>query len=177
MQGRREKADTQTVTGSDLASLKTATPKLARFLSVQPLNRSFRYSPQKPCKALCGRRCRPLCPARGKQGNPSLSPAYFRTACRFRHKRCENRPKQRFAFAGLVFTRFVAVSRHTGRHRGLRTGLWRQYQCRSFALTSLTSVCSVFMGFGFLGFGTAEGETVPERISINSRTPAGTVFA
>ena len=29
---------------------------------------------------MCGRRCRPLFPARGKQGNPSLSPAYFRTS-------------------------------------------------------------------------------------------------
>lgn len=33
-----------------------------------------------------------------------------------------------------------------------------------------------FMGFGLFGFGTAEGETMPERISINSRTPAGTVL-
>ena len=32
------------------------------------------------------------------------------------------------------------------------------------------------VGRGFLGFGAAEGEAVPERISIKSRTPAGTVF-
>ena len=65
---------------------KTATPKSARLKFEQPRKVGFRYIPQKPCKALCGRRCRPLCPARGKQGNPSLSPAYFRTACRFPQK-------------------------------------------------------------------------------------------
>ena len=136
---------------------KTATPKLARFLSVQPLNRSFCCCPQKSRKALRGRRCRPLWTAEGKQRNPSAFTCLFSYCLPISAKPGENRPKQRFAFAGLVFTRFVAVSRHTGRQRGLRTRLWRQYQCRSFALTSLTAVCSVFMGFGLFGFGTAEG--------------------
>ena len=35
---------------------------------------------------------------------------------------------------------------------------------------------SVFMDFGFLGFGTAEEETMPDFMSIKSRTPAGTVL-
>ena len=87
--------------GSALASLKTATPKLARFLSVQPLNRSFCCRPQKPCKALCGRRCRPLCPARGEQGNPSLSPAYFRTACRFPQKSAKTVSNRSLPLQGL----------------------------------------------------------------------------
>lgn len=47
-------------------AVKFATPKSARLKFEQPLNRS-----------VC---CRPLFPARRKQGNPSLSPAYFRTS-------------------------------------------------------------------------------------------------
>ena len=58
----------------------SATPKSARLKFEQPLNCGFVTGLQKPYKPLCGRRCRPLCPARGKQGNPSLSPAYFRTS-------------------------------------------------------------------------------------------------
>ena len=60
----------------------SATPKSARLKFEQPLNCLFRNSLQKLHKPLCGRRCRPLFPARGKQGNPSLSPAYFRTSCK-----------------------------------------------------------------------------------------------
>ena len=61
-------------------AVKFATPKSARLKFEQPLNCGFVTGLQKPYKPLCGRRCRPLCPARGKQGNPSLSPAYFRTS-------------------------------------------------------------------------------------------------
>lgn len=61
-------------------AVKFATPKSARLKFEQPLNCGFVTGLQKPYKPLCGRRCRPLCPARGKQGNPSLSPACFRTS-------------------------------------------------------------------------------------------------
>lgn len=60
-------------------AVKFATPKSARLKFEQPLNCGFVNGLQKPYKPLCGRRCRPLFLARGKQGNPSLSPAYFRT--------------------------------------------------------------------------------------------------
>lgn len=61
-------------------AVKFATPKSARLKFEQPLNCGFVTGLQKPYKPLCGRRCRPLFPARGNQGNPSLSPAYFRTS-------------------------------------------------------------------------------------------------
>ena len=68
---------------------------------MQPRKVGFLCSPQKPCKALCGRRCRPLCSARGKQGNPSLSPAYFRTACRFPQSRAKTVPNGALPLQGL----------------------------------------------------------------------------
>ena len=55
----------------------------------------------------------------GKQGNPSLSPAYFRTACRFPQKSAKTVHKRRFAFAGLVFTRCGAFSLPHGATQGL----------------------------------------------------------
>lgn len=154
----------------------SATPKSARLKFEQPLNCGFVTGLQKPYKPLCGRRCRPLWTAEGKQRNPSAFTCLFSYRLPISAKGCENRSKRLFAFAGLVFTRCGVASRHTGRHSGLRTGLWRQYQCRSFTLTLLTSVCSVLGSFGFLGFGTAEEETVPDFMSIKSRTPAGTVL-
>ena len=44
---------------------------------MQPLNRRFCCRPQKPRKALCGRRCRPLCTAEGQQRNPSAFTCLF----------------------------------------------------------------------------------------------------
>ena len=55
----------------------SATPKLARFLSVQPLNRIFCCCYQKSRKALCGRRCRPLWTVDGKHHNPSAFSCLF----------------------------------------------------------------------------------------------------
>ena len=89
---------------------------------MQPLNRSFCCSPQKPCKALCGRRCRPLCPARGKQGNPSLSPAYFRTACRFPQKGAKTVPNGSLSLQGLCLPDselHLATRGETGAHRAV----------------------------------------------------------
>ena len=105
----------------------------------QPLNRSFIISFKISYKAPCGRRCRPLCPARGKQGNPSLSPAYFRTAadfcgirrnsskttadlCRTFSFTAEKKegaytpfttPYFAFVRLGRVFTRFFSCSAHS----------------------------------------------------------------
>lgn len=59
----------------------------------------------------------------GKQGNPSLSPAYFRTACRFPQSRAKTVPKRLLFAAGLVFTRCEAFFLHTGRHRGAQGGV------------------------------------------------------
>ena len=79
----------------------SATPKSARLKFEQPLNCGFVTGLQKPYKPLCGRRCRPLCPARGKQGNPSLSPAYFRTACLYPQGRAETAPNGSLLPQGL----------------------------------------------------------------------------
>lgn len=90
---------------------------------MQPLNRSFCCCPQKSRKALRGRRCRPLWTAEGKQRNPSAFTCLFSYRLPISAKECENRLKQVFAFAGLVFTRREAASRHTGRHRGAQGGV------------------------------------------------------
>lgn len=68
---------------------------------MQPLNRSFCCCPQKPRKALCGRRCRPLCTAEGKQRNPSAFTCLFSYRLPIFAKSGENRPKRFFALQGL----------------------------------------------------------------------------
>ena len=101
---------------------------------MQPLNRSFCCSPQKPCKALCGRRCRPLCPARGKQGNPSLSPAYFRTACRFPQKGAKTVPNSALPLQGLCLP---AVGLYLATRGG--TGAYTAV----FYISGTSGVCSI----------------------------------
>ena len=116
---------------------KTATPKLARFLSAQPLTCCFCCRPQKPCKALCGRRCRPLCPARGKQGNPSLSPAYFRTACRFPQKGAKTIPNGALPLQGLCLPDsglYLATRGDTGADTAVTSAL-PEFQLRRRFLT------------------------------------------
>ena len=97
---------------------KTATPKLARFLSVQPLNRSFCCRTPKAPQSLMRSALPSAVNRRGKARQPLAFSCLFSYRLPISAKPGENRPKQRFAFAGLVFTRFVAVSRHTGRNTG-----------------------------------------------------------
>ena len=73
---------------------------------MQPLNRSFCCYPQKPRKALCGRRCRPQGYAEGKQRNPSAFTCLFSYRLSVSAKPGEKPLQTAFCFAGLVFTRF-----------------------------------------------------------------------
>ena len=110
---------------------------------MQPLNRSFCCRLQKPGKALCGRRCRPLCPARGKQGNPSLSPAYFRTACRFSQSRAKIAPNGSLLCRACVYPIRGYISLH-GATQGLTDG--------ALAAISMSLICTHLAYFGMLCF-------------------------
>ena len=59
----------------------------------------------------------------GKARQPLAFSCLFSYRLPISAKGCENRSKRLFAFAGLVFTRFGAVSCHTGRHRGVHGGV------------------------------------------------------
>ena len=87
--------------GFDSRQPKTATPKLARFLSVQPLNRRFCCRPQKLCKALCGRRCRPLCPARESEATPRFLLLIFVPPADFGIKGAKTVPNSALPLQGL----------------------------------------------------------------------------
>ena len=59
----------------------------------------------------------------GKARQPLAFSCLFSYRLPISAKGCENRSKRLFAFAGLVFTRCGAVSRHTGRYRGWHGGV------------------------------------------------------
>ena len=110
---------------------------------MQPLNRSFCCRPQKPCKALCGRRCRPLCPARGSGATPRFLLLIFVPPADFR-KRVRKPRRTALCFRrACVYPMRGFFSPH-GATQG-RTG-------RSLAAISMSLIGAHLADFRMLGF-------------------------
>ena len=113
---------------------------------MQPLNRSFCCCPQKPRKALCGRRCRPQGSAEGKQRNPSAFTCLFSYRPSVSAKSGKNRPKRLFVLQGLCLPDvglYLAARGDTGTHTAVTSAL---------QLISISFICTHLAYFRMLCF-------------------------